>query len=281
MAPELALGGLQRWMQAVVAHTGSLDEALASREARCLVAPSRVEAVIEPSATLSGAERVGIYHGMYRLRMAEALETDYPGLAHFLGPDDWPRVVDAYVTAHPSRSYTLNVLGRHLPEWLKTTDGVPHRAFCADLARLEWAVCESFDAAEASKLGADAIEALAPEEWPVARLEPSPALRLVRLGWNAGEWLDTARDEAHRHPRPRRRAGHVVVFRQRYAVYRREVGRAAFALLSDLAAGRTVGRAVGTALLRREAPDSADLARWFRQWAADGLFTRVVADGRG
>jgi hypothetical protein len=276
MAPELALGGLQRWMQAVVGHAGSLDEALSSREARALVAPSRVASVIEPSATLGAAERVGIYHGMYRLRMAEALETDYPGLAHFLGPEAWSGMVAAYVTAHPSRSYTLNVLGRQLPAWLGAAGGVPHRAFCADLARLEWAVCESFDAEEAPRLGGDAIESLAPEAWPGARLEPQPALRLVRLGWNAAEWLDTVGDEEHRHPRPRRRAGHVVVFRREYAVYRREVGRAAFALLADLSAGRPVGRAVALALRRREAPDSATLARWFRQWAADGLFTRVL-----
>jgi hypothetical protein len=245
------------------------------------VPPARLASVIEPSPTLTAAERVGIYHGMYRLRMAEALETDYPGLAHFVGPDEWAKVASGYVTAHPSTSYTLNVLGRRLPEWLKAHDDLRHRAFCADLARLEWAVCESFDAEDAPRLEPGVIESLAPEDWPEARLVPSPALRLVRLGWNAGEWLDTAKDEAHRHPRPRRQAGFVVVFRQELAVYRREVGRAAFALLSDLAAGRRVGRAVGLALRRREAPDSATLARWFRQWAADGVFTRIDVGARG
>lgn len=281
MAPELALGGLQRWMQAVVAHPGTLDEALAARDASALVPPARLASVIEPSPTLSAAERVGIYHGMYRLRMAEALETDFPGLAHFVGPEAWANVASGYVTAHPSTSYTLNVLGRRLPEWLKAQGGLRHRAFCADLARLEWAVCESFDAEEAPRLAPDAIESLAPEDWPEARLVPSPALRLVRLGWNAGEWLDTAKDETHRHPRPLRRAGFVVVYRRDYAVYRREVARAAFGLLADLARGRRIGRAVGAALRRRDAPDSASLARWFRQWAADGLFTRIVLDARG
>ncbi len=276
MAPELALGGLQRWMHAVVAHAGPLDEALRRREAASLVPPSRVEDVVRPSATLTAAERIDIYHGMYRLRMAEALETDYPGLAHFLGPDAWADLVAAYVTAHPSRSYTLNVLGRRLPEWLAAGADVPRRAFCADLARLEWAVCESFDAEEAGHLDAADILSLAPEDWPEARLVPSPALRLVRLGWNAGAWLDSLKDDAHEHPRPRRAAARVVVFRRDYAVYRREMGRSAFALVADLAAGRSIGQAVGAALRRREAPDSESLARWFRQWAAEGLFSRVV-----
>ena len=41
-------------------------------------------AAILPSRTLTPVERVGIYHGMYLLRMQEALATDYPALKHFL-----------------------------------------------------------------------------------------------------------------------------------------------------------------------------------------------------
>jgi hypothetical protein len=280
MAPELALGGVQRWLQSVIVHPGSVELALASREAAALVPTARLECVVRPSATLTASERVGIYHGMYRLRMAEALESDYPGLAHFLGRERFMALVGEYVLAHPSTSYTLNDLGRRLPEFLRRGGRVPSRAFCRHLARLEWAVCEAFDAAEEARLGAAAIEALAPEDWPDARLVASPALRLVPLGWNAADWLDTAKDEAHRHPRPRRRAQLVVVFRREYAVYRRAVDAAAFRLLSDLAAGRTVGQALSAALRRRDAPDTATVARWFRQWAADGLFVRVDTSRR-
>jgi hypothetical protein len=222
---------------------------------------------------------VGIYHGMYVLRMAEALETDYPGLAHFVGENRWHTLVSAYVTAHPSRSYTLNRLGRRLPEWLRRRARLPFRDFCYDLARLEWAVAEAFDAEDVEPLASAEIQALAPHEWPTAVLAPSPALRLLRLGSNAAAWLDSAKDESHRHPRPRRGSAHVVVFRREHAVYRRETSRAAFALLGDLAAGRTVGDAVARALRRRGAPDADVLARWFEQWAADGLFASVARRG--
>jgi len=279
MAPELALGGLQRWLQAVIVHPGEIGAAVGSREAAALVPPARIADVVLPSATLSAVERVGIYQGMYLLRMAEALEGDYPGLAHFLGEERWRRLVSEYVAAHPSTSYTLNVLGRRLPEWLRAHGEVPSRGFCFDLARLEWAVSEAFDAEEAPRLDGAAVETLGPDRWEGARLVPRPALRLLALGWNAAEWLDTAKDESHRHPQPRRRAQHVLVFRQEYAVYRREVGRSAFRLLSDLAAGKTVGRSVAAALRRRDAPDAATLASWFRQWAADGLFRAVEPAG--
>src|SRR5512146_390222 len=101
MAPELALGGLQRWMQSVIVHPGSVDEAVASPEAASLVAPGRLADVLLPSATLTPGERIGIYHGMYPLRMAEALESDYPALAHFLGERRWADLVRDYVEGHP------------------------------------------------------------------------------------------------------------------------------------------------------------------------------------
>lgn len=273
--PELALPELQRWMQAAIVFDGPLDEALSAPEAAALLPPSEIERAVLPSATLSAAERLDIYHGMYFLRMAEALESDYPGLAHFLGEARWGGLVRAYVSAHPSRSYTLNVLGRALPEWLRLAPGLQRRGFCVDLARLEWATTEAFDAPDAPRLEEAELAAVTPEQWPEVRFVAQPALRLLELRWNASEWLDSAKDEQHRHPGPRRAAARVLVFRRGYAVYRRELDRGAFGLLADLASGQPLGAAVSRARRRRAAPDPDTLFAWFREWAAEGLFTRL------
>ena len=151
MAPELALGGLQQWLQSVIVHPGRVDEALAAPGAASLVPAGRTESVVLPSARLTAPERVGVYHGMYLARMREALESDYPALARFLGPAEWERLVAGYVRGHPSRGYTLNALGRHLPEFVQTAR-VRRPAFCRDLARLEWAVAEVFDSPETPPL---------------------------------------------------------------------------------------------------------------------------------
>jgi hypothetical protein len=281
MAPELALGGLQRWMQSVIVHPGPIDEAVASPEAASLVAPGRLGDVLLPSATLAPVERIGIYHGMYLLRMAEALESDYPALAHFLGERRWADLVRDYVERHPSRSYTLNVLGRSLPSFLLEAPGLPRRGFCHDLARLEMAVAEAFDAEETPRLGEAALLAVPAEAWDRARLVPTAPLRLLELGWNASEWLDSTKDDRHEHPRPHKRAARIAVFRQGYAVYRRELSPTAYRLLADLVAGVPVGEALAAALRRRGAPGPEALTRWFRDWAADGLFTRIARTPAG
>jgi hypothetical protein len=275
MALDLALGGLQRWMQAVIVHPGSVSEALAAREAAALVPAGRTDEVVRPSASLTAPERMGVYHDMYLARMREALESDYPALARFLGPAAWERLVTAYVQAHPSRRYTLNVLGRSLPDFVPTAR-VPRPAFCRDLARLEWAVSEVFDAPETPALAEADLSSIAAGDWPRARLVPVAALRLVVLDHDAGAHLDALHDGRRRSPPVRRRGTRLVVYRRSYAVFRREQEKAAFALLGDLVEGMTVGRAVARALARRGARLAAeDGFRLFRDWAAMGLFTAV------
>lgn len=264
MAREPGLRGLQQWLQAVIVHPGPVDEALAADGA----------AAVLSSDCLTPAQRVGIYHGMYLARMREALESDYPGLARFLGEAGWEALVRSYVQAHPSRSYTLNVLGRELPDFVGTAR-VRRPAFCRDLARLEWAVTEVFDAAETPSLTEAALAAIAPREWEQARLLPVAALRLVVLEHDAGAPLDALR-EGRRLPPVRRRRCRVVVYRRNYAVFRREQPAAAFALLEDLVNGVTVGRALTRAVGRRGARLAADEAfRLFRDWSAMGLFREV------
>jgi hypothetical protein len=272
VALDVPLDRVQRWMQQVVVHPGTVQDALAA--ARAKLAPSKIGQVILPSRTLTSAERVEIYQRMYPLRMEEALETDYPALQHFLGADDFRGLVRDYVAAFPSRSYTLNRLGDHLPEFVRAAPGLRHRAFCHDLARLELAMTEVFDEAETPVLSAETVAAVPPEKWPEVRLRPIAALRLLAVRYPVSAYVSALGGKGRRHPRPHRKDAWLVVFRRDYSVRRLELSRPAYDLLSALAAGRTLGDAVTAAARRRgtAAARATQLYRWFRQWVAIGLF---------
>ncbi len=277
MSAPPPLDRLQRWMQAAVVHPGDIEKALASPLARREIARADVDAVILPSPTLTPAQCVSVYQNMYLLRMEEALGSDYPGLKHFLGDDGFFSLVRDYVQVHPSRSYTLNRLGDKLPDYVAVAPDVRRRDFCADLARLERALSQVFDAAETKALDASAIDSVAPEAWETARLTPIAAFRLLALRYPASAYMDTLDDEQHRHPPARRRDTYVAVYRRDYSVYRHDLTRGAHDLLADLVAGKPLGRAVAAALRRggRKRPQPDDLFRWFRQWVAAGIFAKV------
>jgi len=277
-AAGVPLPRMQRWMQEVVVHPGDIGHAVASRLARTALRGASLEDVILPSRHLDPADRVGIYQGMYLLRMEEALESDYPALKHLLGGEGWRGLVRDYVQAHPSVSYTLNRLGDHLPAFVARWRGARRPAVGHDLARLELAIAQVFDAPEVEPLSAAEIAAVPPERWPRARLAPIHAFRLLALRYPVNAYLQSVRDEDHAHPPMKRKDTYVAVYRRDYAVYRQDLSRPAHDLLKDLVAGKPLGKAVAASTARggRRTPTADQLFRWFREWASGGVFRSVT-----
>jgi len=268
---------MQRWMQEVVVHPGDIADAVASPSARKALGRAAIEDVILPSRTLEPADRVGIYQGMYLMRMEEALESDYPGLRHLLGGRAWSALVRDYVAAHPSVTYTLNRLGDRFPDFVATWPGAKRPAFCHDLARLEFAIAEVFDAPQVEPLTAEEIAAVPAESWEKARLSPIEAFRLLSFRYPVNAYLQTVRDEDHDHPALKRKDTYIAIYRRDYAVWRHDLSQPAYDLLTDLVAGKPLGKAVAAALVRggRRAPTTDQLFRWFREWASGGVFKSV------
>jgi Putative DNA-binding domain len=277
MALETPLPSLQRWMQTVVVHPGTTDEAVASRDAEQVVPPERLAEVILPSRTLTPVERVGVYHGMYLLRMHDCLASDYEALRHFLGDDAFMDLVRGYVQVHPSRSYSLNRLGDHLPEYLEAAEGIPRPGFCVDLARLERAVAQVFDEPEVPPLSESVLGSIPEEAWERARLSAIPGFRLLAFRYPVNAYLQTVRDDDHDHPKARAKNTWVAVYRRDYSVWRLDLTRPAHDLLADLHAGTSLGPAIASAVGKGgpRAPHADELFKWFRQWVSGGMFGGV------
>ncbi|MCC6391964.1 MAG: putative DNA-binding domain-containing protein [Bryobacterales bacterium] len=270
---EPELSRTQRWMQAVILHPGSALQALSSDEAKREIPARRFPEVVAPSRALTSTERIGIYRDMYLLRLREALRADYPLLLRFLGEERFHALADDYVHTHPSRSYTLNRLGDHLPEFIRTQAKVARRGFLYDLARLELAMTEAFDAEEAAVLSPLEVESLPEEAWETMRLKPVPALRLLEFSYPVNDYAQAVRDETPAPPL-RKRITYAAVCRKDYGAVRLELPRAAFLLLQALAAGTPVGEAIDNPALRQV--KESDLFGWFSQWVAAGMFRSIA-----
>ena len=277
MSPEQPdLANLQRWMQEVVVHQGTIDEAVASPAAESEIPADRLGEVILPSHSLSPAERVGVYHGMYLMRMEEALAADYPVIKHFLGAEVFDELVRDYVVRYPSRSYTLNRLGDHLPRFLDDRPDWSQGGFLTDLARLELAMTEVFDELQSPVLSGEDLEAVPPETWETARLEPVAALRMLSLEHVVVPHLNAFHHERPC-PKPTKRPSRVAVYRRDYSVMRLELSQAEFDLLRDLIQGTPLGDALAEAMAGSgSARRQAKVFRWFRTWIREGLFQNLA-----
>jgi hypothetical protein len=265
---------VQRWLQAVIVHPGSVEDALAAAE----VPAGALEDVVRPSWSLSAAERVDVYHGMYLLRMVEALGHDYPAVRHFLGEEAFADLVRDYVQRYPSRSYTLNRLGDHLPRFLLDEPARRDGGFLHDLARAELAVTEVFDEEQSPTLDGGALKAVPPDAWANARLRPIKALRLLALRHTVVGHLEAAKHDRPA-PRPRRRASFLAVYRRDYSVLRQELNAHEHGVLAALVAGTPLGVAIADAALDLRASRREETVfRWFRGWIAEGLFGAIEVE---
>lgn len=276
-ALPLPLAQFQSWMQAVLVHPDGTRLALEAPESRRFVAPEDASTVVRDRGGLDAAQRLQIYAGMYPVRMRDALRSDYPALAELLGERRFGELVADYVAVHPSRSFTLARLGDHLPEFLASWGSPRRRGLRTDVARLEQAGAQVFDAEETAPMDAQALQALPAGDWPNVQLRPAATFRLVRVRPGAVDVLDAVLEGS---PVPAR-AGHgrveVAYYRRNFVVLRRTMGPFDGHLLASLAAGETVGSALERAgkVFPGASPSTEILSGWFAEWTRLGLFSGI------
>jgi hypothetical protein len=256
MPPDLVR--TQRWLQrAIVA-----EQPPGSPQVRRRILPSKA---------LQPEQRLDIYRDMYEARLYQALATDYPAVLDLLGERAFARLVHLYLGAHPSRSYTLNRLGDRLPEFIANElTGVSKRPFLHDLARYELAQTMVFDEQETASLAPGQIAAVPSEAWAQARIRTIAALRLLELGYPVHRYARAAA-QRKRSPKILRKQSWVAVYRVQYAVGTLELTAQSYKLLSAIAAGSPLS----DALAGIRASEST-IGKWFREWAAAGLFAAIL-----
>lgn len=231
---------------------------------------ARIESEVSPSSTLSGPERLALYADLVRTRLVRCLRQDFPATERALGARRFEALAGAFVERHPPRHYSLNQLGAGFARFL-----VRRRAprSVSDLAELERAVQDVFDAPREEPLSDAELLALPQKSWGRLKLRPVAAARLIPSDFDVDRYLQAVL-ERRPLPRRQRRKGVTLVWRRGFAVYRRELPTDEAQLLAAMFAGQPLGRALAT-LPARARPK---LAGWCRSWASEGLFRSL---GRG
>lgn len=251
-------------------------------------------AFIKPNDRLTSFERLEIYNRQYWYRVLDSFAEDFPGLRAVLGDRRFDQVAEAYISACPSRTFTLRNLGSNLESWLRKH---PHWAgtrqkLAMDMVRLEWAEIETFDGKAEPALKTEDLAGAQPAK---LRLNLQPYIRLLDLRYPVDDLLLEVRSDedtdfasnTFSERRKRRRVQAVarlkaepiflVVHRLDYSVYFRRLEREEFLILRELRDGKTLAHAVEPAfrqssILPAERP--AHVESWFHTWAALGWFCR-------
>jgi hypothetical protein len=167
----------------------------------------------EDGAAVSGLLR--IYQQAYPARLTAALRDNFGVLPRVLGDDAFDALAHAYIDAHPSRRASIRWFGDALPAFMATReDLVPHPAL-VDLARMEWALRDAFDAADAPSLAVDDLAQVPADQWPALTFAPLPSLQLLQMQWNVEPvWRALQDADAPDLPEPQGLIHELLVWRQ-------------------------------------------------------------------
>ena len=218
---------------------------------------------------------LGLYLMAYRARLMSALRDNFPVLHRALGDEAFAELARDYIDAHPSRFRSIRWFGDELTVFLDAApERLPHPAL-ADVARMDWAIRDAFDAAGAPPLTLADLAALAPEQWPQRRFALLPSLRLVDLNWAVEPIWRALNEDAEAETEAPEPLPHVLlVWRPELECLWRSAGPVEVAALRTLAEGARFAECC-TAIAEAGEPDPATTAAGLLQrWVSDGLLVK-------
>jgi len=159
--------------------------------------PTSIAAHIESTNVRSAEGRLDIYAIAYRLRLKEALTTDYEKLHGYLGDEQFDSLMDLYITTYPSHTTSLRHFGVHMTELLQSREPFNQHPELAEIASIENAFANSFDAADGAPVSIEDLAALAPEAWASLKFELHPSVQILPLVHNSfAIWKALSNDQA-------------------------------------------------------------------------------------
>lgn len=154
---------------------------------------------VSASGRASPEIQLSIYTHAYRSRLLEVLTNDYPAVLMAIGEDQFSRLANDYIQAHPSHYFSLRDFGRHLPSFvaalIQQDAGYREMPWLHELTLFEWTLGQAFDAADAPRLNEQDMSAILSQAWPKLRFIPHPSVHRLDFVWNIPEMWQLLTDD--------------------------------------------------------------------------------------
>ena len=180
----------------------ALDKLQGEFQAYLLGAPNDAIANVVDAGRISAAQRLAVYAEAYKLRLLEALETDFVALLAHLGADAFRTLGFAYIDAWPSSHYSVRYFGRHMAEFLAQSLPYAKNPLLAELAAFDWALTTAFDADDDRALAVEDMSTIDAQDWPRLRFHARASVQRLDLRWNAPAIWKAADSGAETLPAP-------------------------------------------------------------------------------
>jgi hypothetical protein len=220
---------------------------------------------------------LGVYRHAYVARLVEVAGSDYPRLKAYMGDAEFDEMLRGYVAVCPSRHPNVRWFARRLPEYLSSASPYADQPVLRDLAMIERALNDAFDAVDAPVLGLKDLARHSPERWGDLTFSPQPSAARLDLSTNAFAIWRALKDEEDAP------SALTLPERERLVVWRNDVTPTVRALLPEEAMmWDEACKGVRFAILCELAATYADAdgaalraAQYMQGWIAEGMLSKA------
>jgi hypothetical protein len=128
---------------------------------------------------------LGVYRHAYVARLVEIAGKDHPRLLRYMGEAEFGKMLRGYVAVCPSRHPNVRWFASRLPTYLFSAAPYVDLPVLSELALIERALNDAFDAADAPVLSLGDLSRHAPERWGDLSFSPQPSATRLDLATNA------------------------------------------------------------------------------------------------
>jgi hypothetical protein len=162
------------------------------------------------------ATRLGVYQNAYHSRLLESLAINYPCLKTYIGEDEFHRIGNGYINAHPSSYRSIRWFGDQFPAFI-LSHHIDEYPCLAEFAEFEWKMTLAFDAADITPFKMGQMATIPPEAWGSMRFRAHPSLHQMHFFWNTvALWEALANKENCPSPQKNDVASSCILWRQEY-----------------------------------------------------------------
>lgn len=235
---------------------------------------SQASSYIKGNEFLSAEARLQIYIESYRMRLAQALQADFPCFIHLAG-DDAQVLIESYIEATPPNHYSLDQYHIRFANFVKSL-GRPR--YIWEMAMLESAIAEVFWLPNSEALTVEDLKTVTPQQFGGLTLTLRKAARLLELEYDCESYLQKFRSGKKPKTKPSRKANYLLVYRDERTVMRHVLSAGEYRILAPLSTGKTVGETISQ-IMAEKAICHQEIAKgvqtWFTTWVKAGFFQKT------
>jgi hypothetical protein len=193
------------------------------------------------------ARRYAVYRNNVTVGLIRALEANFPVVRKLLGEEYFAGFSRDFAQGHPPQSPLMFQFGADFPQALERAEDLAAYPYLADVARLEILWRESYHAADAGPLAADALAAIDPDSLFDCRLIAHPATRLVSSQFAIHSIFTVNRSDAEGHVPDSTQPQFVFLTRPHYDVAVHAITEDQFVFFRALVNSENLGDALDSA----------------------------------